>query len=242
MTPLTFSGLFTALTEEEPAARMEALARVVTDNLNESAAAITYCTGSGDHHLVANSGYDNRTLDYLLTDFVKKDPGMRVAEQSPHRILTWHDVPWYRSTFSVQNIFAPAGYSEGATVILTAPTGDTVGSFHVSVAQRFMPHWVKVLLEEARYQAASAVSKVAHRDEAALTTRETEVLKLLAQGMSNRAIGTSLHLSTSTVNTHVEHILQKLRSGSRVVAVVRGLELGLIDQRAICLNLDPVMQ
>lgn len=43
-----------------------------------------------------------------------------------------------------------------------------------------------------------------------LTARETEVLKLMAEGRSNLGIGRSLGISVKTVDTHVEHILDKL--------------------------------
>lgn len=62
----------------------------------------------------------------------------------------------------------------------------------------------------------------------ALTAREREVLQLLAQGLTNRQIGHARTLSVATVNTHVEHILAKLKVTDRTQAAVRGIELGLV--------------
>jgi DNA-binding NarL/FixJ family response regulator len=61
-----------------------------------------------------------------------------------------------------------------------------------------------------------------------LTKRELEVLRLLAQGQTNREIAQSLFLSTLTVKTHVQHIISKLGVSDRTQAAVRAAELGLL--------------
>lgn len=61
-----------------------------------------------------------------------------------------------------------------------------------------------------------------------LTPRELEVLQLLADGLTNKAIGGSLGISDHTVKFHVNAILGKLGAQSRTDAVVRATRLGLI--------------
>ncbi|WP_406364187.1 response regulator [Streptomyces sp. NBC_01579] len=61
-----------------------------------------------------------------------------------------------------------------------------------------------------------------------LTRRETEVLALVAVGLSNQAIGNRLHLTEGTVKSHLARIYVKLGVDSRTAAVATAAELGLI--------------
>jgi len=62
-----------------------------------------------------------------------------------------------------------------------------------------------------------------------LTGREIEVLRLVADGMSNPEIASKLFLSVGTVKTHVKHIYGKLAVDDRVKAASRARELGIIN-------------
>ncbi|MCA9935016.1 MAG: response regulator transcription factor [Anaerolineales bacterium] len=62
----------------------------------------------------------------------------------------------------------------------------------------------------------------------ALTPRENEVLQLLAEGLTNKAIAQKLDISDHTVKFHVNAIMSKLNAQSRTEAVVRATRLGLI--------------
>ncbi|MEM8922398.1 MAG: response regulator transcription factor [Actinomycetota bacterium] len=63
---------------------------------------------------------------------------------------------------------------------------------------------------------------------AGLTTREREVLRLVAQGLSNREIGRELHLSAGTVKNHVSAILRRLGITDRTQAAVIASRNGLV--------------
>lgn len=62
----------------------------------------------------------------------------------------------------------------------------------------------------------------------ALTSREVEVLTLVAQGLANSEIAEALFISETTVKTHVAHIFTKLDLRDRVQAVVFAYESGLV--------------
>jgi DNA-binding NarL/FixJ family response regulator len=61
-----------------------------------------------------------------------------------------------------------------------------------------------------------------------LTSRELEVLRLLAQGKTNQGIAEDLLISMATAKTHVRHIIAKLEVSDRTQAIVRAFELGLV--------------
>ena len=62
----------------------------------------------------------------------------------------------------------------------------------------------------------------------ALTRRETEVLGLVADGLSNQAVGRRLHLTEGTVKSHLSRIYTKLRVDSRTAAVAAAIDLGIL--------------
>jgi DNA-binding NarL/FixJ family response regulator len=62
-----------------------------------------------------------------------------------------------------------------------------------------------------------------------LTSREMEVLRLIARGLSNAEIGEQLFITDTTVKTHVTHVFQKLNLRDRVQAVVFAYETGIVD-------------
>jgi PAS domain S-box-containing protein len=66
----------------------------------------------------------------------------------------------------------------------------------------------------------------------ALTPREVEILRLVAQGRTNRQISHELIISPATVKVHVEHILAKLGVSDRTQAAVRASEAGLLGPKS----------
>lgn len=63
-----------------------------------------------------------------------------------------------------------------------------------------------------------------------LTAREREVLRLIADGLSNQELAARLHLSPQTVKVHTRNIYSKLGVASRTQAVARGRELGFLER------------
>jgi DNA-binding NarL/FixJ family response regulator len=64
----------------------------------------------------------------------------------------------------------------------------------------------------------------------ALSKREMDVLKCLADGMTSSQVASELFISENTVKTHVRHILEKLEAANRAEAVSRAIQLGIIHQ------------
>jgi DNA-binding NarL/FixJ family response regulator len=62
-----------------------------------------------------------------------------------------------------------------------------------------------------------------------LSDRETEVLQLIAAGMSNASIASTLNISLPTVKTHVQHILKKLNVADRTQAALWAVNEGIVS-------------
>jgi len=68
-----------------------------------------------------------------------------------------------------------------------------------------------------------------HAGDDALSSREMEVLRLIASGNSNKQIADKLSIGETTVKSHITNILSKLAANDRAHAVTIGLQRGIID-------------
>jgi DNA-binding NarL/FixJ family response regulator len=80
----------------------------------------------------------------------------------------------------------------------------------------------------AYLQPKLAVKLAQRAQEEPLTEREEQSLKLLAEGLSNRAIGQALHISESTVKSHLKSLFVKLDATSRAEAIALAARRGLV--------------
>ncbi|MBC7193403.1 two-component system response regulator NarL [Marinobacter sp.] len=81
-----------------------------------------------------------------------------------------------------------------------------------------------LLAEALRSSKSKATSRP---DFDSLTPREKDILRLIAEGLSNKMIGRKLDISDGTVKVHVKHLLKKLNLRSRVEVAVWAVEEGL---------------
>jgi DNA-binding NarL/FixJ family response regulator len=82
------------------------------------------------------------------------------------------------------------------------------------------PSVSRLLVQRAAAPAAPAAPE--------LSPRELEVLRLVSEGLSNRAIGERLYVGEATVKTHLLHVFAKLEVADRTRAVTRAMELKLL--------------
>jgi DNA-binding NarL/FixJ family response regulator len=76
--------------------------------------------------------------------------------------------------------------------------------------------------------AARLVQRLAAPARPTLSPRETQVLRLVAQGRSNPQIAAELYVGEATVKTHLIHVFEKLDVDDRTRAVTKAMELGLL--------------
>ncbi|MEV5964077.1 response regulator transcription factor [Kribbella sp. NPDC051952] len=111
-----------------------------------------------------------------------------------------------------------------AFVAKTAPTDEILAAIrHAAVAP-------------TSFTATGLGPAMARRDQPSgqtlLSPRETQVLQLLGQGLSVRAIAVALSVSVSTAKTYVERLYEKLEVSNRAQAIMTALQRGLIAPKA----------
>ncbi|PIF78779.1 DNA-binding NarL/FixJ family response regulator [Variovorax sp. 54] len=89
---------------------------------------------------------------------------------------------------------------------------------------------IRSLAEGARYVCPEVAQRVAARGHGEqLTSREDQVLRLLARGQCNKTIGRQLGIAVGTVKTHVKGVLAKLGASSRTEAASIAAEKGMVE-------------
>jgi two-component system, NarL family, response regulator len=87
---------------------------------------------------------------------------------------------------------------------------------------------IRTVVSGKKYIPSAVGAKLADRmDNAQLSDRELEVIRLIATGKSNREISTSLHITESTVKFHINNILSKLGVADRTQAAILALKRGI---------------
>ena len=156
-------------------------------------------------------------LDFRLTDGTGADAASairRVAPQSKTIFLTREDsdVARFAALESGASGFIHKSKAAGEVVdaIRTVASGGTL----------ITPSTIATLLNRRRQSDGQRES---------LTSREKEVLRLMAEGISSRDIASNLGISYATVRTHIRSLGAKLGVHSKVQAIVKARELALID-------------
>jgi DNA-binding NarL/FixJ family response regulator len=158
--------------------------------------------------------------DVVLMDL--RMPGLD-GDEATARILT--AVPTTRviilTTYETDDaILRAIGAGASGYLLKAAPEAELLVGIRAVAAGEvaLAPSVSRVLVR----QAANSASTVT------LTARELDVLRLVAEGLSNREIGARLHLGEATVKTHLLTAFPKLDAKTRTGAVTRARELGLL--------------
>jgi DNA-binding NarL/FixJ family response regulator len=172
----------------------------------------------------------------LRPDVVVMDIRMPVLDgiAATRRIVREGDAPGVRvlvlTTFDADEHVVEALRAGASGFLLkdVTPDGFVAAIRTIAVGEALLAPSVTRRLLDRFADRLPPVSQERHAALRELTERETEVLTLIARGLSNREIADRLVLAEPTVKTHVSHVLDKLELRDRAQAVVLAYEAGLI--------------
>ena len=210
---------------------------IIDDHALERSGIRAYFESQSDLEVLADAASGEEAIrlaaeyvpDVVLMDLVM--PGMdgveatrRVREVSPHTqvvvLTSYHEdshiFPAIKAG-AISYLLKDIGPAELAEAIRAAARGDAV--IHPKVAARMM--------QELRGNRDQGINPFTE-----LTDREQEVLKLIAEGLSNAEIANRLVLSEKTIKSHVSNILNKLHLADRTQAAVFAWREGIIRKES----------
>ena len=137
-------------------------------------------------------------------------------------ILTTYELDEY--------VFDALAAGASGFLLKAAPPEDLIRAIRVvaSGGALLAPSVTRRLIEEFAKRPEPSAKKP--EELKSLTERELEVLREVARGLTNNEIATKLHVSETTIKTHVAHLLDKLDLRDRVQAVILAYEAGLIER------------
>lgn len=156
-------------------------------------------------------------ISALVPDAVVVD--INLPDASGFDLIHWirsidHDLPIIVLSLNDSAEYIAAARKGGANayVVKSAPIDEVIAAITFAINS---PHSFSSKLRESTY-------------ELTLTAREIDVLFLIEKGFSNEEISQKLHISVSTVKTHISSIFRKLSTKNRVGAVTVAREVGLL--------------
>jgi LuxR family quorum-sensing system transcriptional regulator CciR len=172
---------------------------------------------------------------YFAQQYERIDPVILYASRAPDA-FEWAQLPrTLELDPAQQRLFheaREAGLASGLTVpIHGSPSQLASVSFASSVVLRPSPKVVRSLAVVACqfHLAYCKLVSLTQANRTHLSCRETECLKWSALGKTSWEIGNILAISENTVNYHLKNAMQKLGTRTRVLAVLKAVELGLIS-------------
>jgi len=192
------------------------------------------------HHEITVSVGGGQELDRAgLAALITSLPGLRVVpldQTSPPQVLVWEsrggndDLPPVSSDTAILLLTKDAGVEslpETVTGLLSRdepPAALGVAIRQVARGEQFLSQSLAIAILQKR-QSKSSLTESQKSVMESLTDREREILELLAQGLSNKAIAARLYLSIRTVEGHLANIYSRLSVHSRTEAMLVAVKI-----------------
>lgn len=181
--------------------------------------------GEADDGLVAQKVIENTRPDVALVDIkMPVQGGIDLAR-------------WIRKNHPDTKVIMLSAYDDDPYIIAALEVGAN-GYVLKNTSPAKLIHAVETVVDGGSALDPSIATKVmgllmtSRQEESSenqLSDREVDVLELTAKGLTNKEIGSQLHISNRTVQGHLRKIFSKLNVNSRTEAVTKAMSLGLMD-------------
>src|ERR1700681_816975 len=195
---------------------------------------------------------DHPLLREGIATLVNAEPDMKLVAEASNGQVAIEQFRLYRPDVTLMDLQMPdlngveaieqiqREYGDARIIVLTTYTGDIQVLRALKAGARayvLKGHVHRELLDTIRAVYAGkkrippevAAELAEHTGEDDLTSREVEVLRLIATGNANKEIAGQLPIAEETVKSHVTNILAKLGANDRTHAVTIGLKRGIIE-------------
>lgn len=197
------------------------------------------------HFLSRSNGFEIvgevRHREDLAGMLEKHKPALLVADYNVPDYLTLEDLGAVRDHSPQTNILIISSDNDKLQILEVLKLGGICGYLTKSCSreeilmavrstvkgERFFCHKVLDILMEKSFGSADNDC-----DPTVLTTRETEILKLIASGQSTQQIAKALHVSPHTIHSHRKSIIRKLNIKSPTEFVIQAITLGILNPEA----------
>lgn len=131
-----------------------------------------------------------------------------------------------------QDLFTAVKYGARGYLLKKAEPDELIQAiYHVAKGESIVsPLMASKLLSEFQDLTSEGVKKHAEETPPELSPRESEVLRFVATGATNREIGEALFISENTVKTHLQNIMEKLHLANRSQAAAYAVKKGLVSR------------
>jgi two-component system, NarL family, invasion response regulator UvrY len=209
---------------------------LLADNQPLTAAGLTQFLGGNDNASIIDEVTKRELLEPLLR---KHTPDLLIADYNLIGFITRQDIHTVKNISPQTQVLIISSDDNKSNILDVLQSGvkgyltkecsrEEIMMAIQSVArgEKFYCHKILDIIMEKHFGAEVPQAAVN-----VLTTRETEILKLLAMGNSTQKIADDLHLSPHTVQTHRKSIIRKLSIKSPTEFVIYAIDFGLIKPR-----------
>jgi DNA-binding NarL/FixJ family response regulator len=197
---------------------------LVDDHIVMRMGLVTATGGEPDMEVVAeaDNGHD------AIKAYRQHQPDVVVLDLRMPGINGIETIRLLREEFNDARVLVFSNYAGGEEVFQAFRAGAS-GFVVKEMALERLLEAIRKVHQGEHYMPAEISARMTGRVLSQLSSREMEVLRLIATGLSNKEIAAQLDLVEGTVKVHVTNILSKLRVSDRTQAILAGVKQGIIE-------------